>query len=124
MATQVGKTGLKLGVPVAPCNALIPQYFCGGASDYGEPMLKSFVTFVWGVHEAVLTASDEPICLAQNVHAHKTEDFVGESGLKWWSRSCNSGREASLLVALDANARNRGSCTPTWAGGASVSPHP
>ena len=42
-------------------------------------MLKSFVRFVWGVHEAVLTASDEPIRLTQTVHAHKTEDLVGES---------------------------------------------
>ena len=42
VATQVGKTGLQLSVPVVPCNALIPQDFCGGDSDSGEPMLKSF----------------------------------------------------------------------------------
>ena len=35
VATQVGKTGLQLSVPVVPCNACIPQDVCGGDSDSG-----------------------------------------------------------------------------------------
>jgi hypothetical protein len=49
------------------------------------------------------------------VHAHKTEDCVVVSGLRWWSRSRNSDSEASLLVALLSG--TRGSFPPTWAGG-------
>ena len=52
-----------------------------GTLTLGSPCSGPFVTFVWGMHEAVLTASDEPIRWIQTVHAHKTEDLVGESGL-------------------------------------------
>ena len=56
--------------------------FCGGDFDYGESLLRSFLTFVWGMREAVLTAPDEPIRLIQTAHAHKTEHFVGEFRLR------------------------------------------
>ena len=97
VATQVGKTRLQLNVPAAPCNSLIPQDLCGGGS--WEPMIKPFATFVWGVHEAV-AASGERIRLLPTVLANKTDEtpYAGQTGLRWWSKTCNSDKEASLCL--------------------------
>ena len=74
----------------------------------GEPMIKPLVTFVQGVHEAVVT-SYERINLFQTVFAHTANatQYAGQAGLRWMSKTCNSSKEASLVVAPDVAAKRK-----------------
>lgn len=76
-------------------------------------MIRAFMTVVWALHEAT---ADDKIRLIQTVHAHKTEECRFES-LHWWSRSCNSDREASVIVAPDAAAKRKRQCYAYLGGG-------
>jgi hypothetical protein len=104
---------------LVPCTVFIQQDFCGG--EDGEPMIRSFVTLVWGVREAV-AASDERVRLLQTVFAHKAEEteYAGQTGLRWWSKTCKSDREASLMVAPDMVAKKNGHVY-AYLGGGSIS---
>ena len=50
------------------------------------------------------------------VHAHKSEGRQVE-GLRWWSRCCNSDREASILEAPEAGHRKKRRCYAYLGGG-------
>ena len=73
-------------------------------------MLRSFVSFVWAVYDAVFVHA--PSNWLQAVFAHKTEEARVKE-LRWWPRCCNNDREASILVAPDLAAKKRGSATRT-----------
>lgn len=109
VVTQVGNTGLQISVPTVTACGL--QDFLGGME--GEPMIRAFMTVVWALHEST---ADDKIRLIQTAHAHKTEECHFES-LHWWSRSCNSDREASVLVAPDAAAKRKRQCYAYLGGG-------
>ena len=101
--------GLRISVPTVTACGL--QDFRGGIE--GEPMIRAFMTVVWALHEAT---ADDKIRLIQTVHAHKTEECRFES-LHWWSRSCNSDREASVIVEPDAAAKRKRQCYAYLGGG-------
>jgi hypothetical protein len=108
--TRIGKTGLQLSVPTVDVSDML-QGFVGCTA--GEPMLRSFLTVVWGLYEAVCTEREQ---LVQVVFAHKSEERLIE-GLRWWSRCCNSDREASILEASEASHRKKRRCYAYLGGG-------
>ena len=74
----------------------------------------SFASFVWAVYDAVFVHA--PSNWLQAVFAHKTEE-VRIKELHWWSRCCNSDREASILVAPDLAAKKKRQCYAYLGGG-------
>ena len=115
VCTQVGHTNLQLSLPTVNAAGLA-EFYCGAAVD-GEPMIRSFVTFVWALYNATFQDEEESgPRLLQAVFAHKTEEtHYGE--LHWWSRCCNSDREASILVAPDLAAKKKRQCYAYLGGG-------
>ena len=115
VCTQVGHTNLQLSLPTVNAAGLA-EFYCGAAVD-GEPMIRSFVTFVWALYNATFQDEEESgPRLLQAVFAHKTEEtHYGE--LHWWSRCCNSDREASILVAPDLAVKKKRQCYAYLGGG-------
>ena len=61
---------------------------------------------------------NDKLSLIQTVYAHKTEECrLAPESLRWWSRCCNSNREASILVAPDAAAKRKRQCYAYLGGG-------
>ena len=115
VTTAVGKTGLQISVPTVDVPQLLQSFSDGTAID-GEPMIRSLLAVVWGLYEAVCEPQNHEE-LIQVVHAHKTEDREIE-GCRWWSRCCNSDREASILEAPAAAHRKKRRCYAYLGGGA------
>ena len=50
--THIGKTRLQLSVPTVDVPDMLQGFSVGQITD-GEPMIRSFLTVVWGLYEAV-----------------------------------------------------------------------
>ncbi len=99
-----GKTALQIALPCLCCRPLEDvnylKPFADGAVLDGEPMIRSFVALCWNVYE-LLTPEADRAALLQTCFAHKAT-IVERGGLEWWSRTCASDREASILVDPEA----------------------
>ena len=73
------------------------------------------MTLTWCIHET--TRALRWPRLVQIVHAHKSEDRQIE-GLHWWTRCCNSDREASILLAPNNSFKMKRMCFAYLGGGA------
>jgi hypothetical protein len=98
VARAVGKEALQLSLPVVHVPGLAD--FTGQS----EPMIiRPLVAPTWAFYNL---AERPPAVLMQCDHAHKGEARTCDA-LHWWSRTCNSDREASLLIAPDVGKRQR-----------------
>ena len=91
VARQWGSHGLQLSLPCLHLSMDMPPL---GSSpvEHGEPMVRALVGLAWAVR-----CSTGETGLRLMTRMHKAES-VEIARCTWWSRQCNSDREATVLV--------------------------
>ena len=89
---QWGANGLQLSLPCLYLDDV--DLFLLGSSPVtdGEPMVRALVALSWAVRSS---NGETGLQMVSAMHKAESEDFAGWT---WWSRQCNSDREATLLT--------------------------
>ena len=61
----------------------------------GAPLLTGFVLCVWAVYEAHGGPGAPELAI---MSVHSVEESGGDEGVTWWSRACNTDREAIIIL--------------------------
>jgi hypothetical protein len=115
VAKEWGKEGLQLSIPCIYL-AGVPGWPHLGDSrvEEGEPMVRALVALSWVVRSAT---GETSLRLMSKMHKAEAVNIAGSS---WWSRSCNTDREATLLVTTTAVGA-KGTHVYAYVGGGSLS---
>jgi hypothetical protein len=105
VAVQVqGKATFQISVPLLDPLAGFesPNYsthWGSAAPGAPSPLLTAFVLCVWAVHRATCPPTRANTYAMMSVH-HKASvsEADGDEGVTWWSRACNTDREAIILL--------------------------
>ena len=110
VAVQVqGKTAFQVSVPLLDPLAGYdsPNYSTWGSAAPGAPspqpsLLTAFVLCVWAVYKATCPPPHAQSYAMMSVH-HKASvtEGGGDQGVTWWTRACNTDREAIILLKAE-----------------------
>jgi hypothetical protein len=110
-----GTRGLQLALPCLYLEG-VPGWPTLGSSpiEQGEPMVRALVALFWAVRSST---GETGLRMISKMHKAEVAEIAGST---WWSRQCNSDREATLIVDSTVTGLKR-TRTYAYVGGGSLS---